>query len=122
MGKLTEWLRSQWWPGTLYSSPRQLSLAISEGKDQVAYADIERKGLVKFDRARALARATSTSVLRIVLFAGIIDETEIEAVAGRSLTASQEKAAGLIQSLPDDFADAWLESGERLLELAEGQE
>ena len=120
MERFKEWLRHQWGPGTKYRSPRQLSLAISDDKDEGAYAAMERRGLVKFDRAKGLAKATGVSVLQILLMAELVSETEIESISGQILTTGQVQAADLYQAMPDDFAEAWLESGEKLRQLAQG--
>ena len=117
MDELREWLGRQYGPGAKYPSPRQLSLAISNNRNQGIVAEIENKGLVKFETAINLARATETPLVRILLMAGIVDESEIEAMAGQVLSADQAAAAEIAGELPDDFASAWLESGVRLREL-----
>ena len=119
MEDLRKWLRRQYdWPGAKYSSARQLSLAITGGKDQGTVGDIARKGITTFKRARHLSAATNTPVVQILMMAGLIAESDIEATMGKLLSARQLDAARIIGSLPDDFADTWIESGEALHRLA----
>ena len=119
MELLNEWLRRQYdWPGAQYPSARQLSLAITGGKDQGTVGDIERKGITTFKRARDLSAATNTPVVQILLMAGLIEKSEIETTSGELLSGRQLDAARIIDQLPDDFADAWLQSGEALRRLA----
>ena len=121
MDDLRKWLRRQYdWPGAQYPSARQLSLAITGGKDQGTVGDIERKGITTFKRARDLSAATDTPVVQILLMAGLIQESEIETTSGELLSGRQLDAARIIGGLPDDFADAWLESGAAAIRLAGG--
>ena len=119
MELLNEWLRRQYdWPGAQYPSARQLSLAITGGKDQGTVGDIERKGVTTFKRARDLSAATDTPVVQILIMAGLIGESDLESMTGTLLSGHQLDAARIIGSLPDDYADAWLVTGEATLRLA----
>ena len=115
MEKLNSWLRRQYdVPGAKYPSARQLSLAITNGKDQGTVGDIERRGITTFKRARELSAATETPVLQILLMAGLINESEIE---GGTLSPQQVRAATVVGDLPDEVTDAWLVSLERLVPI-----
>ena len=81
---------------------------------------MERRGLSTFGRTQGLAKATGVSILQILLMADIVPEAEIERISGKALTTGQVQAADLYQAMPDDFAEAWLESGEKLRQLAQG--
>ena len=118
MGDIKAWIRTQWGPRTPYGSPRELALKISDGHNQNIVADIERKGVLTFKTAKGLSKATGVNVLTILLMAGLIEENDLE----RVLTPNQEKATEVIAGLPEDFASAWLESGERLRQLARGSD
>ena len=118
MEDLRQWLGRQRGPGSKFPSARQLALAISGNRNQNVVANIERNGVLTFETARGLARATKTPVVQILLMAGVIEESEIEATTGELLSGRQLDAAKIIGGLPDDFADTWLESGEALRRLA----
>ena len=117
--ELGKWIRDQYGAGHFYKTARQLSLAISDGRNPNQVFDIEARGTAKIETVCKIAAALGMPVLDVFVAAGWIPKAELEAKTGRVLTANQEKAAGLIETLPDAFAGAWLESGERLLELAE---
>ena len=121
MEDLRKWLRRQYdWPGAKYSSARQLALAVSDKRNQNVVANIERNGVVTFETAKGLARATDTNIIHILIMAGVIQESEIETTSGELLSGRQLDAAKIIGGLPDDFADAWLESGAAAIRLAGG--
>ena len=117
MQDIKEWIGAQWGDGTPYGSPRELALAISDDRNQNIVADIERKGVLTFKAAAGVARATKVSVLRVLMMAGLVDEAEVAAISGQVLTVAQEKAANLVAKLPEEWAEALLESGETQLEL-----
>ena len=121
MENLQEWIGTQYGPGTKYPSARQLALAISQNRNQNVVSDIERKGILTFDTAQGVARATGVSVLRVLLMSGVVDEAEVEAIGGKALTAGEAQAAALWRELPVDVAALWLRLGSELMELPQGQ-
>ena len=120
--QLGNWIKGQYGGASRYKTARQLSLAISEGRNPNQVFDIEARGTAKIETIAKIAAALDMAILDVFVAAGWIPQAELEAKASRVLTTNQEKAAGVVETLPDDFADAWLESGERLLELALGSD
>lgn len=103
MVDFTEWLRSQYGPGTRYPSARQLSLAISGAKNQNAVADLESRGLSRLDTAAKLAEATSTPLVFILSLAGVIPGPD---TLGYHLSREEEALLANYRRLSPEFRRA----------------
>ncbi len=73
-----EWLGAQWGPGKKYPTPRQLSFAISNGKNPGAVGDLEKRGISRLDTAEKVAIATGSSLIEVLVAAGWIKEEDLQ--------------------------------------------
>ena len=111
---LFEWLNHQWGPGRRFASPRQLSLAISEGHEQNAVTNLENRGLTTIRNVERIARATGTSQLRVLLLAGVVTEEEIRELGGIApnagvLSIEEEEWVQMLRQAPPILRESILQ-------------
>ena len=122
--ELFEWLNRQCGPGQKFASPRQLSLAISEGHDQSALSNMEARGLTTIRNVQRIAQATGISQLRVLLMAGIVTEDEIQEFGGLAaergvLSIEEEEWVQMLRQAPPILRESILQglrAGLRTLE------
>ena len=118
---MTKWLKNQYGDGKKFVTRRQLSLAcFAPGDDHInegLIGQIETRGTAKPDTLRRVAEALGISPIHIFIEAEWIQASDVTATSGELLSGRQLDAARIVGGLPDDFAGAWLESGEAVMRL-----
>lgn len=112
---LVEWVNALYGDGKEFRSARDLSKAISEGRNPNAVSDIEAKGFASVRYLLELARVTGTPRIELFRKAGWIEDDPGEHEHG----ARERKALDIVSNLSDEFADLWLSHGEDLAKLSD---
>ena len=110
---LVEWVNALYGDGKEFRSARDLSKAISEGRNPNAVSDIEAKGFASVRYLMELARVTNTPRLELFRKAGWIEGDPGE----HEHDARELKALNIVNRLSDEYADLWLNSGDGLVRL-----
>ena len=76
MSALGDWLRTQYGPGKPYKSARQLSLAISDGRNPNQVFDIESRGTARPETLQKIAEVLSVPIQTVYRIAGWLPEEE----------------------------------------------
>ena len=98
MGKLTDWLTDQYGPEKRFKSARQLSLAISAGRNPNLVFDIEHRGTAKIETLNKLAEALEISTRQLFELVGYIDPGDVN---GTVLTLDEEELLTVYRRTPE---------------------
>ena len=99
---LTEWIRQQYGPDRRYKSGRQLSLAVSGGKNPNIVYDIETRGNARFDTLRKLSETLEVPLAVILVCAGWLTPDDLGQSEG-SLTAEEVELLRLYRETRPDL-------------------
>ena len=72
--RLTQWLKGQYGPDKPHKSGRQLSLAVSEGRNENLVFDIESRGTARPETLQNLAQVLGVPVMSVYKMAGWLPE------------------------------------------------
>ena len=97
--RLGAWLKTQYGPGRVFPSGRQLSLAVSEGNNPNLVFDIERRGNAKVPTLVKLADTLGVPAIRIFSLLGAVPETEAE---DEGMSADERQVLAQWRRLPPD--------------------
>ena len=122
-----DWLNDQWGPGKKFASPRQFSLAISEGHDASALTHIESRGLTTIRTAQRIGHATGTGTLRVLLLAGVVTEEEIRELGGAApqagvLSIEEEEWVQMLRRAPPILCESILQGLRAGLGMLDGSD
>lgn len=99
---LTQWIRQQYGPDRRYKSGRQLSLAISGGKNPNAVYDIETRGNARIDTLRKLSETLEVPLPAILVCAGWLTPDDL-GQTDDSLTAEEVELLRLYRETRPDL-------------------
>jgi hypothetical protein len=111
---IARWLAAQLGPDRRFKSARQLSIA--SGLSPNVVANILERGKADAGTLVKIAHTLDTSPVTIFIIMGWLTEQDL----AEAVNEAEIHAMGIYLRLPDEYRRAWLESGERLLELAGG--
>jgi len=114
---LVKWVIGLYGDGKEFRSARDLSKAISDGRNPNAVSDIEAKGFASVRYLLELARVTNTPRIELFRKAGWIEGDPGE----HEHNVRERTAINIVNNLSDEFVDVWLRNGDDLLNLSKGR-
>ena len=109
--EIKEWIGSLIGPGTRFRSPRQLSVA--SGLSQSTVGNIWETGRGDPESLGKIADTVGRRRVEVFLMAGWLKPSDLN----EEITQQTDGLIKLYFALPEDAREAWLESGEKLLQL-----
>jgi len=98
-GNLVNWLRQQYGEGRKYPTPRQLSLAASDGRNPNMVAELENRGSARAETLEKLANTLGVPLVQLFVLTGWIQESDL---SGSVLSDEHERIIKLWDRVPHD--------------------